>query len=259
MRKKQLMKWKDIAKFVKTMEGKRPQSEHAVKNAVARVVAAGAKGAATTNLKNCGRRYGADGGKYLLSQQQQKEVAQFVQKWRNKRFCTCRYIKRELKLEATRRTIARALNRNGYHWCQVSRKSPLTDKQIQQRKLWVNRYIDKSPTWWTQHMHLVFDGVTLTKAPKNLDLRQKHAAQSIRHMWMKKNERMDPSLHTRNRYGVQLGEKVPLWGGFTGDGTFSLRLWTEKPKMKKEDWAQYIPQLKRAAAVSGSSGRLSVA
>ena len=70
------------------------------------------------------------------------------------------------------------------------------------RKVWVKRYSNKSPTWWTQKMHLIFDGVTLTKAPKNLDLRQKHAAQSIRHMWMKKTEKMDPTLHTYNRYSL---------------------------------------------------------
>ena len=48
-------------------------------------------------------------------------------------------IKRELKLEATPSTIARALNRNGYKWCQVARKSPLTPKQLQVRKVWVTR------------------------------------------------------------------------------------------------------------------------
>ena len=182
----------------------------------------------------------------------------FVKMWRNKRFCTCRYIKQELKLEAKPRTIARALNRNGYHWCQVSKKMPLTPKQLEQRKKWVNRFLHKSPTWWTQNIHLTFDGVALTKAPKSLDLRQKHAAQSIRHMWMKKTEKMDHTLFTHNRYGVQLGTKVPLWGGMTGDGTFSLRLWTPRPKMKREDWIQYIPQLKRAAAVSASSEPLIV-
>ena len=77
-----------------------------------------------------------------------------------------------------------------------------------------------------------------TKAPKNLDLRQKHAAQAIRHMWMRPGEKMDPALHTFNRYGVQLGTKVPLWGGFTGEGQFALRLWTQRPKQKKEEWAQ---------------------
>ena len=45
----------------------------------------------------------------------------------------------------------------------------------------------------------------------------------------------------------------------TGDETFSLRLWTPRPKMKREDWIQYIPQLKRAAAVSASSELLIVA
>jgi hypothetical protein len=222
---------------------------HAVRNAVARLESNGRRGIATTRYANCGRRYGDDGGKYLLTPKQEKEVVQFVQQWRNKRFCTCRYIKRELKLDCTPRTIARALNRNGYHWRQVARKCALTAKQLKQRRLWVDRFIHRSPTWWTQNMHLIYDGVTLTNAPRNLDLRQKHAAQSIRHMWMKTKERMDPALHTYNRYGVQLGDKVPLWGGFAGDGSFSLRLWIERPTMKKEEWAQHIPQLKRAVVV----------
>ena len=53
-----------------------------------------------------------DGGKYLITPRQEKEVVNFVKMWRNKRFYTCKYIKRELKLEATPRTIAKALNRN---------------------------------------------------------------------------------------------------------------------------------------------------
>ena len=71
-------------------------------------------------------------------------------------------------------------------------------------------------------------------------------------MWVKDGEALDNSLHTYNRYGVQLGEKVPLWGGFTGDGLFSFKLWTDKPKLSKEIWAQHIgTSVKRAA-----SGRL---
>ena len=121
------MKWRDIQKEVKTMEGKRPKSDHAVRNAVSRVGTA--RGVVTNNYENCGRRYGEDGGKYMITPQQEKDLVQFVQKWRNKKFCTCKYIKRELKLEASPRTIARALNRNGYRWCQVSRKSLRTAKQ----------------------------------------------------------------------------------------------------------------------------------
>ena len=35
-------------------------------------------------------------------------------------------------------------------------------------------------------------------------------------------------------YGVQLGTKVSLWGGFAGDGHFFLKLWSDRPKMKME-------------------------
>ena len=60
--------------------------------------------------------------------------------------------------------------------------------------------------------------ITLTKAPKPLSKREKHAAQAIKHMWVKDGEALDNSLHTHNRYGTQLGDKVPLWAGFTGGG-----------------------------------------
>lgn len=241
--------------MVKNLDGKRPDSDHCVRNAVARVEAAGSKRLPTTRYKNSGRRYGSDGGKYLLTPKQQKSVVAFVKQWRHKRFCTCGYIKREMKLEATPRTIARVLNRHDYHWRQVAKKSPLSKKQLRQRKEWVNKLIDKDEQWWRQNMHLIFDGVTLTKAPQSLDSRQKHAAQSIRHMWMKKKEAMDPALHTFNRYGVQLGTKVPLWGGFTGDGKFSLKLWTDRPKMKMEEWAQHVSKLKKAASQHSQSKR----
>ena len=55
MRKKEKMKWKDIQKEVKNMEGKKPKSDHAVRNAMARVDIAGGRGVATTKYKNCGR------------------------------------------------------------------------------------------------------------------------------------------------------------------------------------------------------------
>ena len=86
MRKKQKMKWKDIKKQVKTIEGKRPASEHAVKNAVTRMDTAGARGVATTKYENCGRRYGKDGGKYMLTPQQTKQVVEFVKQRRKKGF-----------------------------------------------------------------------------------------------------------------------------------------------------------------------------
>ena len=106
MRKKQKMKWKEIQKVVKNIQGKQPDSDHAVRNAVHRVDNAGARGIASTKYKNCGRRYGEDGGKYLLTPRQNKELVKFVQQWRHKRFCTCKYIRRELKLEATPRTTS---------------------------------------------------------------------------------------------------------------------------------------------------------
>ena len=104
MRTQQKLKWKDVLAKVKNIEGKRPKSEHCVKNAVQRVVASGKKGVAITNYKNCGRHK-------KLSQKEAKMVVDYVRLWRKKLFCTCPHIKRELKLDCSVTTIARTLNR----------------------------------------------------------------------------------------------------------------------------------------------------
>ena len=195
MRVVQKAKWKDIQGKVKNMEGKRPKSQHCVKNAVQRVQASGKKGLAITNYKNCGR-------KRKLTPEEEKKVVDYVQKWRRKFFCTCQHMKKELKLDVGRLTILRTLDRHGYQWRQVPKKSPIKPEHIQMRKEWVDKHLGHRPAWWVENMHLVFDGVTLTKAPRKLSERQKHAAQSIKAMWMKKGEYMDPDLHTYNRYSI---------------------------------------------------------
>ena len=86
-------------------------------------------------------------------------------------------------------------------------------------------------------MGLVLDGVMLTMAPKSLSGRERHMAQSIKHTWMRQSEDPTPYCHHYNQYGVQLGVKVPLWGGFTGMGRFVMREWTPQPKMTKAEFA----------------------
>ena len=87
MRMVQKEKWKDIQSKVKNMEGKRPKSEHCVKNAVQRVQASGKKGVAMTNYKNCGR-------KRKLTPEEEKKVVGYVHQWRTKLFCTCDHSKK---------------------------------------------------------------------------------------------------------------------------------------------------------------------
>ena len=99
------------------------------------------------------------------------------------------------------------------------------------------------------------DGVTLTMAPKPLGSRERHMAQSIRHTWLRAGEEPSEDCNHFNRYGVQLGVKVPLWGGFTGRGRFTLREWTPRPKMTKEEWATRIVRVKRAVDVADESRR----
>ena len=126
LRKVEKLPFKQILRKVKTVRGKRPKSKHCVENAVARVERADSDGIARTAYANCGRRYGKDGNKFALDKKQTQAILAFVKKWRTKRFCTCSYIKLELQLSCGIRTIARALNRNGFFWRQIPRKSPLT-------------------------------------------------------------------------------------------------------------------------------------
>ena len=56
-----------------------------------------------------------------------------------------------------------------------------------------------------------------------------------------------------SEYGIQLGDEVPLWGGFDVNGGFALKLWTDKPKMTKEQWVTHLPELKRAASQANNN------
>ena len=138
MRLVQRAKWKDIQSKVKNIQGKRPKSEHAVKNAVQRVQASGKKGVAVTNYKSCGR-------KRSLTPEEKKKVVEYVQKWRKKLFCTCNHIKRELKLDVGRMTIVQTLKRAGYHWRQVPKKSPIKEEHLKIRKVFVDKHLHHRP------------------------------------------------------------------------------------------------------------------
>ena len=171
MRVVQKAKWKDIKNKVKNIQGTKPKSEHCVKNAVQRVQASGKKGVAMTNYKNCGR-------KRKLTPAEEKKVVDYVQTWRRKLFCTCDHIKKELKLDVGRLVILRTLSRHDFHWRQVPHKSMIKPEHIQKRKEWVEKHLHHRPAWWVDNVHLVFDGVILTKALRKLSARQMHAAQS---------------------------------------------------------------------------------
>lgn len=241
----------DVCDEVHNMKGL-PPSKKCVWTGVKRVAEVvdnpGGKLLPETKYRNCGR-------KKILTDAQKIQIVDFVEKWRGKTFCSCKYIKKELKLKASRQTITKCLGEFGYTWKPVAKKSRLDEKQLKARQEFYEKFGDKSADWWIANLNVVLDGVTLTTAPKGLSKREKHAAQRIQHTWVKKGEGLENDLHTYNRYGSQLGTKVPLWGGFTGGGAFSLRLWTEKPKMDKPAWAKLIPKVKDAAD-AGPDGAL---
>ena len=238
MRFEELATWEHIADEVVNLQGKSP-SLKAVRSAVARVQNLKKGVIPQLRYKNCGRHK-------VLTKEQERQAAEFVKKWRHKRFCTCRFIIQEMKLKVSKRTLARSLNRSGFFWRPVPKKVMFSEKDLERREAFCRKYGMHSSDWWEANVALVLDGVTLTKAPTALSDKKKHAAQRIDHMWMRKGEAMDRDVHTYNRYGVQLGTKVPLWGGFSGTGQFSLRMWTPAPKMTKDEWAARVPSLKRA-------------
>ena len=247
LRHVQKLPWRAVREQVRTSDGGHPR-RYAVVNAVRRISEQRhtqtfrRTGTASTAYHRCGR-------KPVLSPQQKSAIVAFVKQWRSKRFCTAAYIVQELRLSCSKKAVTRALNAAGYQWRPVCKRGKLTDAQLAARKVFVDTHVDKPSSWWRQHVGLVLDGVTLTKAPRPMNLREKHAAQAIKHMWIKKGESLDNDLHTHNRYGVQLGDKVPLWGGFNGQGQFRLKLWTDTPKLDKSSWAHHIATgVKRAAS-----------
>lgn len=158
LRHEEGLAWPDICDEVFNLKGNKP-SIHAVRNAVAGVERGCGASVVLTNYNKCGR-------KATLTETQERDVVKFVKRWRHKRFCTCRYIRSELKLKVSNRTVARVLNKRGFHWRPVPKVKGLSKDDLAGRKAFVTRYAGKSAAWWMQHMNMVLDGVTLTMPPK---------------------------------------------------------------------------------------------
>jgi len=166
------MSLNEVRSEVVKLQGQKP-SKKAFENAVKRVdMMRPGDVVPKSGYDKCGR-------KPAFTQQQQDAVVAFVKKWRNKRFCTCAYIKTTMKLQVTKRTIANVLNRHGFFWRPVPKKHGLSSEDLAKRKAFVDKYNNHSATRWERNLNLVLDGVTLTMAPKPLNARQAHAAQSI--------------------------------------------------------------------------------
>ena len=123
------MRLADICDEVRNIQGRRP-SVKAVWAAVQRMESA-QDGLPQGNYKNCGR-------KQLLSPAQQDAVVEFVKKRRTKRFCTCKYIAKALKLKASPKTIGNVLNCHGYFWRALPKVRGLSLSEIAQRKDFVD-------------------------------------------------------------------------------------------------------------------------
>ncbi|CAK0836807.1 unnamed protein product, partial [Prorocentrum cordatum] len=189
--------------LVFNMAGPRP-SVKAVWNAIKMVGRTRETGGPPqTKCANCGR------GSALSPEQENAAVA-FVQQNRNKRFCCCRYIRTVLELKCTKRTVVNVLKRHGCRWRAVPKVRGFDDAELQKRRDWVNKCVDMTPERWLAKMNLVLDGAIPAMAPKPLDKRQRHLAQTIRHAWMRKGEDSDPDCHLYNGRGIRLGTAVPL-------------------------------------------------
>ena len=86
----------------------------------------------SSNYQNCGR-------KRKLTRDQEKAVVAFVKRWRSKRFCTCNYIRAQLKLKVHRKTIGNTLNRYGYYWNAVPKVRGLSGEELQKREVAASR------------------------------------------------------------------------------------------------------------------------
>ena len=63
-----------------------------------------------------------------------------------------------------KRHLAEVVNNHGFFWTKVPKKMRLTEKKM-------DKYVDKSATWWEVSLNLVLDSVTLTMPPASLTSR----------------------------------------------------------------------------------------
>ena len=139
--------WLTISSQVRNLRGKVP-SLCAIRNAVQLMTRSKAGRLPQTKYGNCGR-------KPVLSTEDERRIVAFVKTWRSTIFCTCRYIRQELKLSVQVSTIRRTLNKHGFFWRPVAKTSPLSVEQLAARKVFVEKYGGHSSEWWLRNVGLV--------------------------------------------------------------------------------------------------------
>ena len=150
---------------------------------------------------------------------------------RTRFFCTCHYIRNELKLPVTPRTVNNVLNKAGYYWRSLPRIQGLSKEQLGKRLVFVNAHIDFPPARWLAHFNMVMDGVPLTMAPETLSGREKHAAQRLTCNWTCEGERLNndiPSACVRV-HGVSSLPSIQEGQKHQRDGYLRLELFAPTP------------------------------
>ena len=239
------MKWDDICKKVKNLEGKQPclsvvQQAYRTFNRRA--------GRREYKYKNCGRK----------TKKATPEVTQFLvrrlKELRKKCVCTSTTLKRELitakgvDLEAS--YIRRILTRAGYRWLPKAQKRKYSKELAAERLRFAKAVVRLTKAELDEKLSFSMDGVVLALPPSDPTDRANFCAHGDTHMWRQPSESCSVELAGKDDYPKRVGKDriLPMWGGLSKGG-FAIVGFHPNRKLCTAEWVKMVKGGKLTKAI----------
>ena len=245
LREVRKLKWEDIAKQVKNLQGENPLPR----------LCANYYHEFSRRLGRRRARYDRCGNK---PSKVTPQVEQFLVKQLKvlRRTCVCtsttlqQVLAQDMGVKLTDRYVRKLLQKKGYRWLPRRQKRVYSTIQKAERLKFAKHVVSLSKAQLREKLSLAMDGVVLGIPPADPTDRMNFCRYGDEYMWRKRSEAFQPELAGQDSYGsyIPLARTVPLWGGCS-EGGFSVVLFHSRKKLNKAEWVHGVQQNKLTDAI----------
>jgi len=245
LRTVQKMAWKDVAKEVRNLQGKKPRPRHCAnyfRDFNKRL------GRRKMKYENCGLR------PYKVTPEVERFLVRRLRTLRRTSPCTSvtlqQELAREMKVDLAADYIRKILGEHGYKWLPRRQKRLYSAKARGARLKFAMHVLGLSEAELRRKLSMAMDGTVLAMPPTDPTERLNYCRHGEEFMWRKPSESFRAELAGDDPYRTQLplSRAVPLWGGISADG-FAVVAFHPAKKFNAADWAWLVDGSKLKDAI----------
>jgi len=224
--------WKDIAKAVKNLSGKKPRHRHCANLYREFNEKLGRR---PSRYHNCGRT------PYKVNPKVKQFLLKRLKELRRTSPCTSTTLQlelaRDMKIQLGADYIRKILRKSGYEWLPRRQKRMYSKEAKKARLHFAKAVLRLSKAELHTKFSMAMDGTVIPMPPADHTDRINFCRHGEEYMWRKRSEAFRPELSGEDPYHLQLPlhRALPLWGGISTGG-FAVIAFHPGKKLTKQEW-----------------------